>query len=232
MPVMKAQQAARSSQSAIVMDLGDMEREGANVVARARAEAEQIVASARSQAAAEGSRLREEARLAGHAEGFAAGQKEGRKQGHDEAVAQTAALVQALAARWGQTLDAFQQNMAPHHADARADLVRLALAVAERVTHAEGLQNGRVAEATVNEALKTIGTARKVILHVNPQEVAAIEKYLPDMLAKLRTIESVEMKADETVTPGGCEARFGGGVIDGRLETQVKRIAEELLAGE
>jgi flagellar assembly protein FliH len=229
---MKAQQVARSSHSAIVMDLGDVEREAARTVSRARAEAEQIVSQARVQATAEAARLREEGRLAGHAEGFAAGQEEGRKQGHDEAVAQTAALVQELVGRWNQTLEALQQNMAPHHADARADLVRLALAVAGRVTHAEGLRNRKVAEATVAEALRTIGAARMVSLHVNPAEIEAIGAYLPGLQAKLRSIESVELVADTEIAHGGCTVCFGGGEIDARLETQMKRIADELLAGE
>jgi flagellar biosynthesis/type III secretory pathway protein FliH len=141
------------------------------------------------------------------------------------------ALVQELVGQWSQALGVLQEHMAPHHADARADLVRLALAVAERVTHAEGLRNRKVAEATVAEALRTIGEARKVMLHVNPAEAEAMEAYLPDLLAKLGTIESVELKEDESVTAGGCEVRFGGGVVDGRLETQVKRIADELIAG-
>ncbi len=232
MPVMKAQQAVRSMQSAIVMDLGDVERDAQRMVAQATQEADQILAKAKAKAVAEALQIREQAKTAGHAEGFQTGHAEGKKQGHDEALAQARQALEELTARWQKTLDEFHQNMAPHHADAKADLVRLALAIAERVTHQEGLRNRDVARATVAEALRMIGAARKVALHVNPEEVSVVETYLPELLAKLRTLESVEVCPDAAVTAGGCLVRYGGGEVDARLEEQIQRISDELLAAE
>ena len=231
MPIMKAQP-QQSGQSAIVMDLSDLEREAANILSRARAEAGRIISDARATADRESLRIREEARQVGHREGYNAGLELGRVQGHDEVVAQTSQQLRELTARWSQTLELFHQNMPLHMADAKTDLVRLALAVAERITHVEALRNRQVVQATVEEALRTLGSARVVALHANPQEMDLLETYLPDLLTKLRSIESVELTADETVAPGGCELRFGAGQIDARLETQLQRIADELLATE
>ena len=47
--------------------------------------------------------------------------------------------------------------------------------------HQEALRNARVAEATVAEALRMVGSARKVVLHVNPEELAGLEKTCPGM---------------------------------------------------
>ena len=75
-------------------------------------------------------RIREDARLAGQREGFAAGQIDGRKQGHDEAVAAAGKQLSELASRWSKTLELLHQHMPAHVADAKTDLVRLSLAIA------------------------------------------------------------------------------------------------------
>lgn len=228
MPVVKAQH-AHVAQSAIVMDLSDLEQQAERILAEANAQAQEIVAQARLRAAAEAPKIKEDARKAGHAEGFAAGEAQGHKAGHDEAVADTQQVLQELTTRWNQLADIVEQNLPTHLADARLDLVKLALAIAERVTRQEALRNGKVVEDTVAGTLALVGAGRTVALHVNPAELATVEKYLPELLAKLRSIKAVEVKADDAITAGGCLARFGAGEIDARLETQIERIAQELL---
>ena len=232
MPVMKAQSAPRMTQSAIVMDLSDLEHEATQIMVRARTDASRIIAAAKSDAEREALHIRDEARNAGHLEGYEVGMEAGRTAGHDEAFGIYSQALKDLSARWAQTLDILHQNMPAHIADSKVDLVRLAIAIAERVTHQEALQNRGVSEATVTETLKMVGHARVVSLLVHPDEIEAAETYLPDVLAKLRSIESVELTPDPSITPGGCIAKFGAGEIDARIETQLKRIADELLAGE
>jgi flagellar assembly protein FliH len=232
MPLMKAQDVQRARPKTVVMDLSDLEHEAATIVSRARGQAEQIVADAVAAAGKEAVKLREQGRVAGHAEGYKQGLEQGQKQGHDEAVAAVSQRLNELLDRWTQTLDILQQNMPAHVADARSDMVRLALTIAEKVTHQSALRNKQVAQATMEDTLALIGSARKVAMHVHPDETAVLETYLPQLLAKMRTIESVELVPDETVGAGGCVARFGAGEVDARLQTQLERIANELLAGE
>jgi flagellar assembly protein FliH len=229
MPVMKAQLRTGRRESAIVMDLSDLEREAANIVGHARAEAARIMAEGKAAAQRETTAIREQARAAGHQEGLEAGMAEGRQQGHDEALAAVTAQLKDLATRWSQTLDLLHQHMPEHVADARMDLVALAVAIARRVTHQEAKANPQVAAAVVEEALRTAGTARRVALSVNPAEADMLAEYLPELLGKLRSIEEVELTEDEGISPGGCVLRFGSGQIDARIETQLNRIAEELL---
>jgi len=233
MPLLKAQKTPdKLRETAIVMDLSDLEREAAALLQRARAQADALLAEARANAQRETIRIREEARLAGQEEGRQQGLAEGRQQGHDEALAQAQTRLAELAARWSQTLDLLQQHMPVHVADARTDLVRLALAIASRVTRQESLNNRAIAPALADETLRMIGAARLVSLHIDPVEMDALETYLPDLLARLRSIESVQLTPDETVGPGGCIICFGAGEIDARLQTQLDRIAEELLGKE
>jgi flagellar biosynthesis/type III secretory pathway protein FliH len=232
MPVMKAQDVQRTRQSAVVMDLSDLEREAGQILSRAKEQAEQIIADAVASAGKESAKLREAGRLAGHAEGYEEGMAKGLKQGHDEALAAVSQRLAELLDRWSKTLDILQQNMPAHVADARSDMVKLSLAIAEKVTHQTALRDRAVAQATMEDTLGLIGSARKVVIHVHPDEEALLQEYLPDLLAKMRTIESVELVSDESVGAGGCIAKFGAGEVDARLQAQLDRIANELLAGE
>ena len=232
MPVLKAQAMQRASESAIVLDLSDLELEAARIVSQAQAEASRILTEAKSAAEREQLKIREQSRLAGHKEGKDAGLQEGRKLGHDEAVAAHAAQLKELTARWSQTLEVLHQHMPVHLADVKTDLIKLAQAIAARVTHAEALRNRQVAPAVADEALRMIGAARRVGLHVNPVEEQTLEEYLPDLLGQLRQIEEVELIPDEAISPGGCVLRLGSGEVDATMETQLARISEEILGGE
>jgi flagellar assembly protein FliH len=226
---MKAQHRTGRRESAIVMDLSDLEREAADIVARAQAEAARIMAEGKAAAQRETTLIREQAQAAGHQEGLEAGLAEGRKLGHDEALAAVSTQLSDLMTRWSQTLDLLHQHMPEHVADARMDLVALAVAIARRVTHQEAKVNPQVTAAVVEETLRTAGAARRVALSINPAEADMMAEYLPGLLSKLRSIEEVELTEDEGISPGGCVLRFGSGKIDARIETQLDRIAEELL---
>jgi len=236
MPVMKAHAGSQVMASAIVMDMSDLEYEAATIMARAKADAARLVSDTKIALEREGREIRERAKEVGHREGysagFATGQQDGIKAGHDQAVAQVSQQLAALTDRWSKTLDILHLNMPAHIADAKTDLVRLALAIATRVTGREALKSRCVAEKTIEDTFRLIGHSRQVALRVNPEEEAELAEYLPDLLTKLRTIESVELQADDTISPGGCVASFGVGKVDAQLDTQLQRIAEELLAEE
>jgi flagellar assembly protein FliH len=236
MPLMKAQATPHVRESAIVMELADLEHEGTAIVARARAQAAQCVAEGRAQAQREVAGIEEAARQAGHQKGYETGLLEGRQQGRDEALAAVGAQLKDLVCRWSQTLDLLHQHMPTHLADARTDLVRLALHIAARVTHQVALRNRQVAPAIVEEVLRMVGggsgtpgTGRRVTLHVHPQELEVLNEFVPELQARISSIDDVQIIPEETISPGGCVLRCGAGEIDARIETQLHRIADELL---
>ena len=86
MPVVKAQQTFHLRQSAIVMDLADMERQGERIIAEARKKAEEIVAQTKAKCDIDAAVLREQAKKEAKAEGYKEGFAEGTKKGHEEIV--------------------------------------------------------------------------------------------------------------------------------------------------
>ncbi len=232
MPLVKAHYAAQTHRSAIAMDLADIEQEASQIIASAHAEAARILAEAHSNAAREGLQIRANAKSEGYAEGLAQGAADGQKSGHEQALATHSQVLKDLTTRWSQTLDILHQHMPAHVADAKTDLVRLALTIAAKITHQEALQNRNVAQATIEDTLQMIGATRTVTLLASPDEIESLQKYLPELTAKFPTIPSISLTPDPSITPGGCRAQFGTGQIDATIETQHQRIADELLAGE
>jgi flagellar biosynthesis/type III secretory pathway protein FliH len=228
MPVVKAAQSG-IHRSAIVMDLSDIETQAKRVLADARAQAAHLLDQARARAETEAAALKAAATEQGGKEGFAAGLIEGQKRGFDEAMGAVKPGVESLIQAWEQTLERFQKSLPVHHAESQQELVRLAIGIAAHVTHQEALWNRGVVEETVKAALQMVTDGRHVALAINPDEVGYLEQYLPGLLKKIRTVEEIELQPDATVTPGGCMVRFAGGQIDARLETQIERIAAELL---
>jgi flagellar assembly protein FliH len=232
MPLVKAQYAKPLRQTAIVMDLADLEQQAAQIVEQARRQGEQIIAEARQQAQQQGLEIREQARQAGLAEGQAAGMKAGQAQGHDEAVAQATNGLNALIERWTKTLADFQNRLPTHLTDLRVDVAKLALAIAARITRQEALRNKEVLRANTAQALALVTAGRSVEIRIHPDELNVLEGYVGELVSQFRSVGAIELKTDDTITPGGCVLSFGAGQVDARLETQIQRIADELVGAE
>jgi type III secretion protein L len=177
----------------------------------ARLEAERMLAEAR----AEAERTRADAeqeveRL--HAKATA----EGRERGL-AAVTELLAGARVVAAR--------------SRSGAEAELRTLAVRIAEKILGRElSLRPDAVVDVAA-EALRLTGEPREVLLRVNPDDLAALERGKPRLVEKCRTASAVSFRADEKVGRGGCIVETELGVVDARLSTQLEAI-ERALKGE
>lgn len=230
MAVIKKSEAAHSARDAVVLDLGDIARQADLLRRRAREQAEAILTDAR----AERERLLASGYADGHtagaakgyAEGYAKGEEEGRQQSTRDARAKLDQIERA----WTEALDDFADRR--HHllVECKQNVIRLALAIAERVIHRAVSADERVALAQVEHALKLIGRPTRVVVLIHPEDGAMVRRALPSISARLGAIEHVVCEEDAGVTRGGCVVRTAqGGEIDASLETQIHRIAQTLL---
>src|SRR5437870_5547880 len=104
MALIKSINTHRLLKDAIVLEIGDVNRQAERIIAIARTEAERIVAAGK----AEAQRLTESADTRGHAEGFARGQAEGhdagQREGHAQAITRSTERVQVLVQNWTAAL--------------------------------------------------------------------------------------------------------------------------------
>jgi flagellar assembly protein FliH len=162
-------------------------------------------------AEAEADRVREEARAAGHAEGF--------ETGRSEALAQltpsVAAAVEALSAVRALEADANER--------VERQAVQLALEIAERVVA------GTIAVAPerlfdiVRGALRTIIERERVTLLVHPDDLDLMRDGVAQVTGALGGIEHLEVQEERRVGRGGAIVRTSLGEVDARIETKLER---------
>jgi flagellar assembly protein FliH len=214
---------------AIVLDLGDLERQAQAIVESARREAERIVAAAEAQAqalvvAADGIGARE-----GRARGYEEGSAAGRADGRAAALAEHGASIERLGAAWTEALETWERQRATMLEGARTDIVELALALARKVVVQVAASDPRTVERQLEETLAMIARPSCAAVVVHPDDKALAEEVLPAIIERLDAVEHALLEVDPAISRGGCVVRCGRGVIDATIERQLERIAQALL---
>jgi flagellar assembly protein FliH len=209
--------------------MADIETAARNVLLRARKQADAILAAAQSEA--------EQLKIAAKAEGLAEGRREGQKTGHTAGL--EAAKKQALVDRQQEVTNAinacvgaanqFESNRVELAASGVNELVKLALAVARRVTKRQAALDPQVLSNNLAEAMQLVLHAADVRIVVNPAQKATLERILPELRITWPTLKHVELIEDATVAAGGCRLHTATGQINADLDSQLDRIVADLL---
>jgi flagellar biosynthesis/type III secretory pathway protein FliH len=230
MALIRKSMAQTLAREAIVLDLGDLVRQADAIKAKARADAEAIVAEGR----AERERLITGAAEEGRAQGLAKGLEEGRTQGQAEgrqaALAEFKERLGKLEVGWTAGLAAFDAERDRMLLEARQDIVRLAASVAELVAKRVVSLNPETVNEQVGAVLALLSKPTRLMLLVNPDDEATVRQALPALCQKYSAAAHVDLGTDASIARGGCVAKTaGGGVIDATITAQLERIAEALL---
>jgi flagellar assembly protein FliH len=222
-----------AGREAVVLDLGDLMRQGERIKAAARAEADRIAAAAREERERLLAGAADEGRKAGFEQGLAQGLTEGERKGREEALADAKPRLEALVTRWSEALAAFEAAREDMLRDARRDVVRLAALAAEKLARRAVRLNESSAADQLAAVLGLIVRPTRLVVAVHPGDEAIVREAAPALVEKLSAGSHVEFVTDPGLTPGSCVARTpGGGEIDASIQTQVDRMLEALLPGE
>jgi flagellar assembly protein FliH len=91
-------------------------------------------------------------------------------------------------------------------------------------------QQPEITLALVREALELAGGSPGLRVCLNPDDHRALAAQAQALTAAVSPLGAAEIVADEDVTPGGCRVESHFGSIDQQIESQLKRIEEELVA--
>ena len=230
--VIKARRARRDDLQLRVFSLGDIEAEASRILAEARAEARSLVSAIERRSG----ELAEQARRKGQQEGYQQGLADGRKDGREQALAeareefkqQQESLVSALT----ELVNELDLRKGRLLSQAHKDLVSLAVSIARKVVRSVAEASPAVAEENVREAVRLTGSASDVVVRVHPEQREFLELLAGQIGEQFGQSKHVRLVADESVDRGGCLVQTEAGEVDGRIETQVSRIADELLGSE
>lgn len=225
-------QADRLVRQAVPLDLTDLQRRADFLRREAEREAQVIVDRARQEAAELLERTREEGRAEGLEQGLREGLEKGAGEGRAEALRETGDLVERLSVSWAGALSDFEERREAMLTDARTDVLRLAIAIAEKITRRTIELDSGAAARQLEHALEMLTRPTQLRVAVHPGDVGSLREVLPSIVARFEQAMHAELIEDTTLSPGSVVLRTeNGGVIDASIRTQFDRMVRELLPG-
>jgi flagellar assembly protein FliH len=198
---------------AMALNFDDLEVEAGQFVAEAKAKAEEIIAEAQEQADVIRQQAAEQgAQAAVHAV--------------EQMVAQQLAPALEALQQAGNDVQRARQAWISHWESAA---VHLASAIAERIIRGELRRQPEITLRLIREALELASGSSNVRLHLNPDDHTALGTQVRSLIDAMSGLGGVEITADATISQGGCRVETRFGTIDQQLESQLRRIEEELI---
>lgn len=106
--------------------------------------------------------------------------------------------------------------------------IRVATAIAERIVRRELAREPQISVEMIAEALRLASGSSEIVLHVNHADYEQLRPQLERVAKSVCQLAPTNIVADPAITPGGCQVRTRFGSIDQQIETQIKRIEQEL----
>lgn len=232
MALIKSAQSEALPRKAMVLDLGDLQRQAEALATEAERRAAAILNDAR----AERERLvigaTEEGRKAGYAKGLADGLAEGREKGRTEALSQTKSTADTLIKSWDAALTQFETHRDELLSEARTDIIRLATAIASRITKRVVELNPDVVKDQLDTAIRLVIAPTRLVIAIHPDDRKSAEEVLPALAKRFASGAHTELVDDASLARGSCHIRTDKGDIDASLDAQLDRIVAALLPGE
>jgi flagellar assembly protein FliH len=200
----------------VAFSFADMRGQANNYLDVVREEASKIVQAAH----AEAEQIRRQAEVAGRKAAEAAVEK---------------ILEEKVARRMETLLPALEQLVVQVN-DAKGQLlnhwhrcaVRVATAVAERIIGRELKEDPQIALDVVEEALRLATGATEIIVHINSTDYENLGAQVKRLAASVCQLAPGNVVADPAIAPGGCRVETRFGEVDLQIQSQLRRIEEEL----
>lgn len=210
----------------------DLSRRCDELVRRAHDCADELRARAESEAREVHQHAADEGYSIGHAAGIAAAGDEIAARVAELAAAKTQEQLQHVLPAVAEAVAAIDRERDLWLDNWEQSALRLSLAIAERLVRRELASRPELAGDIVREALQLAATAPTVRLRMHPDTIADLGACGGDVLDNLRRVSHAELAPDPAISRHGCIVETRQGTIDARLETQLDRIAAELLPTE
>ena len=163
---------------------------------------------------------REQGHEAGYSEGLAKAEADMRRE-YEEKFSQALTLLNEMA----NSLSASREFLTRGHS---SQLIRLWEAMLRRMLVTSVELDPRVIERVVHEILKRISDRERIIVYLNPEDVAMIEESKESLIDSIRGVKFFELMSDDHVDKGSCLIETNLGIYDARWRTQLEQISSEI----
>lgn len=171
----------------------------------------------------------------GFAEGYAKGEAKGIEAGleialarvRDENEAAHQEQIAAFAQDLSQILNQTQTSVEQWYADAEISLASLAVEIARRTIGQELSLNADAVITIAKQVLQEVTTGNKVRIRVNPIQSAALDSRREEIAQSVSHIREIEIVCDPSIK-NGIIVESESGVVDGRIESYLQRLADDI----
>ena len=174
--------------------------------------AETIVKEAREKAAS----IEQEA----YEKGFAQGEKGGVEMGQKKIDKVLENIQQVL-----EEIVAYKDKFLGLHEEAILELI---CCIATKVVQARSEIDNSIVRETILQAFELAADKSKVTVRVSPNDIEYVKDLRPEFFEQINDLKSVTIESDATISPGGCLLDTAFGHVDGRIESQMEKIAESV----
>jgi flagellar biosynthesis/type III secretory pathway protein FliH len=182
-------------------------------MAEAGSRAHALVAAAEQEA----QRIRETAQREGYAEGLVAGRNELR------------ASAEPIVAALSQAVEELRELRERSADEVEAQAASLAVQIAEKVVAgAIEVEPERVHDV-IRGALRAIVERERLVILVNPEDLALVREGMGELAGALGGIEHVDVQEERRVSRGGALVRTTVGEVDARIETKLQRARDAVV---
>jgi flagellar assembly protein FliH len=85
-----------------------------------------------------------------------------------------------------------------------------------------------VVERIVQSLLKRNSDRERIIVYLNPEDVAMIEESKESLMDSIRGVKFFELMSDDHVDKGSCLIETNLGIYDARWRTQLEQVSSEV----
>jgi flagellar assembly protein FliH len=109
-----------------------------------------------------------------------------------------------------------------------ASAIKVVTAISERVIRRQLDRQPEIALDIIADALRLAAGTADIMLHVNPTDYEHMGSQIEQVGATLCRLTPSQIVANPTISAGGCRIETKFGTIDHRIESQLRRVEEEL----
>jgi flagellar assembly protein FliH len=226
MPLLKSSHVPLATTS---FSLKDIEAQAAAILDKAREKATAIVTAGQAEALTLRRAAHAQGLVEGRKQGLTEGTAEGKKTGHAEALAEHGAAIKQLVESLAKMTVELEASRDELLAQGLAEVIALACAIARRVTKRQGELDPAVLTENLKEAMTLAVHAADVRIALHPTQIQRLRAELPNLRMAWPQLKHIQLLPDPDIAPGGVRVKTLHGEVDAQLETQLDRIAAELM---
>ena len=132
-------------------------------------------------------------------------------------------------ADWDDALEAARQALLALEVKYEPEIIRLAVKIAGKIIGEELRLRPETIVSIARECLRSVRHEHSLTLRVNPTATDEVQRNLDSLAEVTVSGRRIQVMADASVASGGCIIDSVVGIIDARLETQLKCLEEILL---